>query len=175
MQDSGFVAQGQMVDYALGYARMGWRVFRLTASKTPFKGSRGFKDATVDEDVIRQWWTETPHANIGLATGYAGPDLPNIIVVDCDGDVGLEEFKRIFGTDGISKTLTAKTPHGWHFFFLCPPGTRMRTSIAKRKKSGDPGVDIKADKAYVVLPPSVSISGTNYIWGNWGVLPQGML
>jgi hypothetical protein len=158
---------------------MGWWVFRLSAgTKLPVKGSHGFKDATVDTEVITRWWTETPNANIGLATGYHPPDwelgIPgiNIAVIDCDGEGGLEEFKAVCkqwcGTT-IPRTLTARTSNGWHFYYNIPLGTRLRSNNAKRAHKGAPGIDLKADNGYVVLPPSVNAkTGFVYEWVNWG-------
>lgn len=59
--------------------------------------NRGFKDATLESDVIRKWWGRWPAANIGIATGA----LSGIIVLDIDprhgGDLGLEAFEADHG------------------------------------------------------------------------------
>lgn len=156
-----------MLAHALAYSRLGWRVFRLTGYKTPFKGSHGFKDATVDANVIAAWWgPDGP--NIGLATGWDGGGGPYIVVVDCDGESAVAEFKSVFG-GVIPRTLCAKTSRGWHFYFLVPADVRIKSQNAKRVKSGDPGIDVKADKAYVILPPSINAkNGFVYQWLNWG-------
>lgn len=69
---------------ALDYAKRGWPVSPVWECKggrcscgnpkcsSPGKHPRtshGVKDATTDADQIRKWWTEHPHANIGVATG----------------------------------------------------------------------------------------------------------
>ena len=39
--------------------------------------AHGCKDATTDPERIERWWTATPDANIGVATG-------SLLVVDLD-------------------------------------------------------------------------------------------
>lgn len=171
-----------MLDHAIAYARKGWKVFRLTGYKTPFKGSHGFKDATVDEDVIRKWFGSSASSayrriNIGLATGP-------IVVIDCDGPAALEEFKALCG-GVIPRTLAARTSNGFHFYFNAPSAEGgqvllLKSMNAPRKAKGDPGIDVKADKAYVVVAPSVNArTGFVYQWLNWGTeiaeLPESVL
>ena len=93
---------------ALHYAtQFGWRVFPLHSvdangcscgspactgtkpGKHP-RTARGCLDATTDPEQIRQWWTQWPDANVGVATGGG------LVVVDIDprhgGDDGLDEL-----------------------------------------------------------------------------------
>src|ERR1700751_3164619 len=59
------------IDHALKIARMGWPVFPVhPATKKPLVGG-GFKDATIDETVIHQWWGTFAKAMIGVPTGPA--------------------------------------------------------------------------------------------------------
>ncbi len=71
-----------MLEHALAYAGHGWAVFPLhsveagrcscgkgnckRAGKHP-RTPKGFKDASTDQAVIRQWWDNSPTANIGIA------------------------------------------------------------------------------------------------------------
>lgn len=165
-----------MIEFALQYAARGWRVFRLTGYKTPFKGSHGFKDGTTDAKVIERLWGEKPWANIGLATGFAGPPaagepaLAHIVVLDADGPGGLAELVeagRAHG--GVPRTLTAKTSKGWHFYFALPRSglVRLKKVTAPRLASGQDGLDVNADGSYVVAPPSVNAkTGFVYQWVN---------
>ena len=53
-------APNQLKLAALQYASAGCPVFPLAPnSKIPYKGSKGFKDATTDLGIIKQWWSET--------------------------------------------------------------------------------------------------------------------
>lgn len=139
-----------MREEALQYASRGWPVFRLTNYKTPFKGSHGHLDATTDRATIEQWWTEKPGACIGLATGQ-------LIALDPDGAGSLERLAAIGAPHGgWPRTLTAKTPRGFHIYYLAPQGVEIRSYNEPRKKKGDPGIDIKGRGGYTMLPPSKS-------------------
>ncbi len=79
-----------LVQAALYYAQNGWPIFPLTG-KVPFKDSKGYKDATMDEQQIRTWWTDHPTANIGLATG----ERSGVLVLDIDPPEGHFSLKEL--------------------------------------------------------------------------------
>ena len=126
-----------MLDAALAYAALGWAVFPLApGTKRPLiAGGGGFKAATRDAEQIRRWWTETPDANIGVATGK----VSGISVVDVDikpredkhGDETLRELtdkhgslrRRDAGEDTVRAALLAEN-HG-----------SRRRSTSRRSKS----------------------------------------
>lgn len=137
-----------LISAALYYAEHGLPVFPLQpGSKIPMKGSRGCKDATCDPDRVRAWWTVTPEANIGLATGHV------VDVVDIDGPAGQKSrvemwestFERI-DADAVAKVLTPR-PGGLHVYV---PTTGMGNSAGIA-----PGIDVRGTGGYVVAPPSV--------------------
>lgn len=149
-----------MLEAALQYGARGWPIFRLSGYKKPLKGSHGFKDATANQAEIEQAWTETPWANIGLATGA-------IVVFDADGPGGQAELEAICAPHGgIPVTLQAQTARGRHYFFMAPAGVVIKGLNSRRPKGHD-GLDIKASGGYVVLPPSVNkATGFVYRWAN---------
>ena len=149
-----------MRDHALNYALLGWKIFRLSRSKKPMKGSHGFKDATTDPAIIDAWFRETPQANLGFATG-------EIVVIDADGEGGIAKLKAMADQHGgLPPTLTARTPRGGlHLHYRCPPGVEVLSSNDLRAKTGDDGLDIKGRNAYVLLPPSRTDTG-RYEWIN---------
>jgi putative DNA primase/helicase len=70
--------------FALEYAARGWQVFPchfITTSGTCSCGEDcgsagkhpmtygGLNDATTDEQQIRDWWSQSPYANVGIRTG----------------------------------------------------------------------------------------------------------
>jgi putative DNA primase/helicase len=161
---------------ALSYAR---RKFRVVPIHTARNGScacskgrtceragkhpitqHGVKDATTKRDQIRRWWTTTPKANIGIATG----NKSGIIVLDIDprngGNKSLKRLKKELGP--LPDTVTARTGGGGrHLIFKYPPfAVRKDTS---GKKFGN-GVDILSDGCIMVAPPSHHASGERYRW-----------
>src|SRR5690242_19174472 len=70
MADGTSTRQNPLLAAALSYAARGWPVFALQPnSKIPFGGTHGARDATTDEQTIREWWERWPRANIGIAGG----------------------------------------------------------------------------------------------------------
>ena len=144
--------QPSMLGVALWYAERGLRVFPLQPGrKIPFGGSRGCHDATTDADRIRAWWTNTPDANIGLATGHL------VDVVDIDGAPGqksrVEHWEDLFGRiddDALAKVLTPR-PGGMHIY-VPATGDGNAAGIV-------PGVDYRGAGGYVLAPPSVIAPG----------------
>ncbi|WP_292605925.1 bifunctional DNA primase/polymerase [Nocardioides sp. REDSEA-S30_B4] len=142
-----------LMSSALWYASHDIPVFRLLAGrKHPFPGSHGLKDATTDLDQIRAWWSRTPEANIGLATGH------KFDVVDIDGPLGqksrAEHWDSVFATidaSQIAKVLTPR-PGGMHIY-VPATGDGNGAGIA-------PGVDYRGQGGYVVAPPSVIPAGS---------------
>lgn len=135
-----------LLQAALWYAQNGYPVFPLApGSKIPMAGSRGFLDATVDEAQIRLWWTETPDANIGLATA-------GLAVIDFD--VG-ETWSNSPGVQSmiLSTPMRQRTPSGGlHVVFKQPAGAGWRISASVLADK----VDVRADGGYIVAAPSVT-------------------
>jgi len=150
------MARQNLVGEALQYGARGWRVFPLTRSKVPFKGTHGHLDASSDGATVEQMFAEHPGANVGLATG-------DLVVFDADGLAGTEKFKAL----GAPKTLIARTPRGGlHFYYRAPPSVTIRCHNDPRAEKGGPGLDIKGEGGYVLLPPSADRQGRQYQWAN---------
>jgi hypothetical protein len=145
-----------LLEAALSYARAGFPLFPAKLDKSPLT-EHGFKDASRDEDKIRAWWAKWPQASIGIPTG-AGT---GIVVLDEDprhgGTESLEQFVKEHGAllDGpVSRTGGG----GRHFFFRHPGGNVPNAEGIR------PGLDVRGDGGYVVVPPSPHKSGTPYSW-----------
>lgn len=125
----------------------------------------GVKDATTDKERIRSWWRAAPESNIGLATGEAS----GLVVVDLDGEEGMRAWEQLLvGRDPIN-TLTSVTGGGGrHLFFRRPGGVEIRNSARKL----GPGIDVRGDGGYVVVPPSKTEG--RYRWLVRGVKPAPM-
>ena len=141
------------LESALAYARRGYRIFPVKPmGKMPLT-SMGFKEASVSEAIITNWWKEWPEANIGLP----GPE--GLVVVDVDGDEG----RQVLAAEDLSlpSSVWAITPRGSHHWYSMPEGQE-----ASPKVGLFPGIDIRAFGSYVVAPPSYGPDGVMYEWRN---------
>lgn len=146
----------ELLTAALGYAEAkSWPVFPVRPDKTPWIAT-GFKGATRDPRLIRDWWRRYPEAGIGFAV----PE--GVLVVDVDPRNG--------GSlpEGLPQTRTASTrSDGTHAYFMVPAGLSFVGQAAK-------GVDLKGPgKGYVLLPPT-----PGYTWvraGAMAALPQSFI
>jgi bifunctional DNA primase/polymerase-like protein/uncharacterized protein DUF5906/CHC2-type zinc finger protein len=158
---------------ALQYAKQGWAVLPLHSAangkcschkescRTPGKHPRtinGVNDATKEESTIREWWTQWPDANIGLATGK----VSGRVVLDIDvkkgkqGDVSLQNLVKQH--QALPETLQAQTPTGGYHFVFKAPAVPMGSPNGVR-----PGIDILTDGRYFVAAPSM-INEQPYQW-----------
>lgn len=149
-----------MLVAACTYARAGIFVFPIRpGQKQPPLTVHGFKNATINEAQIISWWTETPTANIGIATGVSG-----LVVIDHDprndpkGE-SLRKFEQLVGPALWETAIVATPSGGRHFYFRCPEG---QTFPSGNNVLG-PGLDIKSAGGYVVAPPS-ELSHGAYAW-----------
>jgi hypothetical protein len=145
-----------LLSAALDYARRGWPVIALLPRAKEPLTKHGVKDATTDPEIIRSWWRRYPSANIGIATGAAS----GVFVVDIDGKQGGETIDAIEHEYGpLPHTVSQLTGRGMHWLF-------HRNGVAIPNSAGrlGPGVDIKGDAGYIVVPPSVHPSGKRYEW-----------
>lgn len=132
---------------ALRLANLGYRVFPLVEkTKKPYT-EHGFQDATTDEDVICEWWSTWPNANVGVAT-------EGLIVIDVDPhDDGTrndwaDDMERL---SDLMMSAASMTPRGGsHFWFRLPNGFDVKCSAGKIA----PHVDVRTNGGYVVAPPS---------------------
>ena len=168
------MSDNQLLKVALGYAERGWYIFPLHSvdgglctcgkpdccdqGKHP-RTRHGYKDATQDATQLRHWWQRWPGANIGAATG-AVSDFFALDVDDKDKVKGSESLQHITNVHGaLPRTLTSITGNGRQFFFR-HPGYKVKNSTSQIA----PGLDVRGDGGYVVLPPSRHLTGAQYRW-----------
>jgi len=158
-------------DHAREYAAKGLSVLSLhsihdggctcpeaSSCKRPGKHpmtKHGVKDATTNLEIIKRWWNEWPSANIGVATGRA-----SFYVLDIDpkhgGDDSLARLEEKYGK--LPSTHVSHTGGGGrHILFKSDKKIGNRTGIK-------PGLDFRGEGGYVVVPPSVHVSGEYYKW-----------
>jgi hypothetical protein len=160
----------ELLTAALDYATRGWYVIPLhdvtqgycscgtPQCDAPSKHPRIYdwtSTASIDPAQIRHWWTQWPHANVGILTG----ERSGLAVLDVDprngGALALEDLTQSYGPlpDTPMVISGGKGPH--HYFGLDGP---------LRKFDPGPGLNLQADGAQVVAPPSLHQSGNRYAW-----------
>lgn len=137
------------LDQALYYAeKLRWSVIPAGENKIPLIEWKKYQTTRATKEEITEWFTKNPKANIGIVTG----EISNLIVVDIDPRHG--------GTDKeLGKVITVKSKTGgagWHYFFQYEEGIQNHTGVK-------PGIDVRAEGGYVIVPPSISTAG-EYEW-----------
>jgi hypothetical protein len=121
----------------------------------------GLHDATTDPAVIESWWRNSPHANPALRTGLR-PNGAGVIVLDIDpdhhGDNGLARLVAAHGP--LPATLEVVTGGGGRHLYFAHAGPPVPNSAGRL----GPGLDIRGDGGYVLVPPSVHAAGGRYRW-----------
>ncbi len=166
---------------ALSYASMGWSVLPLygvietaqgfacrckagSKCKSPGKhplARNGLDDASAEPEVIRDWFSAWPDANIGVACGNSG-----FVAVDVDprngGDMTLQELLDEHGE--LPSTIVQLTGgDGLHYLF------HQEVAASLPGKLGA-GIDLKSN-GYIVVEPSQHVSGRTYQWAD-GKMPD---
>lgn len=162
-----------MLSAAIAYAKKSIAVFPCRPRDKRPATEHGCKDATLDLAQVEAWWQAEPQANIGVATGA----ISKIFVADIDGIDAEAELRKLERQHGeIPETVTSITGRGRHLFFRMPPDISVRCSAGKL----GPGLDIRGDGGYVLVPPSIHPSGRAYAWsvdsaGAFADAPQWLL
>jgi putative DNA primase/helicase len=137
---------------ALKYADFHWDVFPLAPETKEPLTPNGFKNATIDSEIINGWWEKWPSANIGLACGMSG-------VIALDGDpLHYTDETRAFLADLEENHPTARqvTPTGGHHYvYMLPQGVTLNNSSG----SLPPGIDVRVNGFIVLSPSTVTYSG----------------
>ncbi|QNE19688.1 bifunctional DNA primase/polymerase [Kribbella qitaiheensis] len=173
----------EILTAALKTAERGWRVFMLGRSKRPVANCdtcrtatdhdpatcghltcHGFYAATTDPARIAAIVAAVPRGQLAVRTGA----VSGLLVVDVDpahgGNVSLS---RMVVDQLVPRTLHVVTGSGGAHLYYRHPGQ----SVPSRPMPGRPGIDIKADGGYVVLPPSIHHrTGLRYRWSSTGGL-----
>jgi hypothetical protein len=149
------------LDAALLLASQGYPVFPCGRNKRPaLRNGHGFHDATTEPDAIRRMFGmagELVGAPTGAVTGFD--------VLDLDYRNGASEWETA-NAHRLPETRIHRTQSGGrHYLFAHAPGVRNTAGKIA------PGIDVRGDGGYVVLPPSdgYSIEADAEIaeWPDW--------
>lgn len=139
----------ELHEAAIEYARNGFPVFPCVPNGKAPACANGFRDATLDESQIDEWWSKMPMANIGTE-----PERTGHCVLDVEA-TGLEAWDGIQANNGHVRTFANSTPRGGrHFWFRgsLPPRVRLFNGY---------DIDTRGRASYVLLPPSI-VAGKLY-------------
>ncbi|MDZ7754458.1 MAG: AAA family ATPase [Gammaproteobacteria bacterium] len=134
---------------ALELAEAGKPVFPANpADKSP-RILRGLLAASTDPDTLRAWGARWQGAAVGMRTGAAS----GVWVLDVDKKRGLDGDEALFALQAehgpLPEPFEVLTPSGGRHLYFQHPGHTVRTCSGLR-----PGLDVRGDKGYVLVPPS---------------------
>ncbi|HZY06797.1 MAG TPA: bifunctional DNA primase/polymerase [Ilumatobacteraceae bacterium] len=151
-------------DAAIKLAQRGYRVFPCRYGTKLPATTNGFHDASHDPQTVKAWFGGNRLFNLALATGRQ-PNRLNVVVFDLDvkGEHnGIDSWERACqegGTDPYYGLRIHATPTGGLHLFMDGGALDVRCMT-----NFLPGVDVRADGGYVLLPPSVILDrGTGEI------------
>lgn len=136
------------------YHDIGFSTIPLRAKdKKPFMAWLKYQETRATPEEINLWTKKYKNNNVAILTGM----ISGIIVLDIDGEEGWQYLKE----HGYSLPVTPRaqsSPGKAHIYFQHPGGS-VRTKVNTTLK-----IDVKGDGGYVVAPPSIHPSGSQYIW-----------
>lgn len=152
-----------LLDAAREYHALVLSVIPVARTKIPFVKWDEFQTERTHPDQIDEWWTRWPDANVGVVTGA----ISGLVVLDADGAEGLASLKTLNPPATTWLQKTGRLEGGWQLF-LRHPGE----GVTIPNRAGLlPGLDVRGDGGYVVVPPSCHTSGQRYTWLTppWGM------
>jgi hypothetical protein len=131
------------LDAALKLARHGVQVFPCGADKVPLvKLGSGFKDATTEPDLIKEWWSKWPDALVSVRTGIKFV----VLDIDCAKHV---EAAQWYGKVNLPLTRTHVTRSGGRHL-LFQPNEYFRNTASRICR----GVDTKGINGCAIWWPA---------------------
>ncbi len=143
-----------MLENALKYASLGFKVFPTREGlKTPAT-TNGFKNASGEESAIKGWWSNGQKFNIAIPTGKVN----GIFSLDIDCKKGKNGFLWLEQQGEIPNTVEFKTPSGGKQYIFKLPDFYVGCNSDVLAD----GVDIRGEVGYFVAPPSHCIKTEHY-------------
>lgn len=160
-------------EWAQQYVACGWSVLPLhhrlpKLRKAPMGKfvKSGFYDASNKPEEVASWWQQEPLANIGVVTGK----VSGLVVIDVDGDPGMATLAdwdskgHKLPSEPLVSTSNRLDRKSYALWFKYPSNVGPAGYIRSSVSSLGPGIDVRADGAYQVAPPSYHMTGSFYQW-----------
>jgi putative DNA primase/helicase len=112
---------------------------------------------------VLEFFKTNSDANYGIITGSAS----GLVVLDVDGKKGRASLRKMKKMHGPLKTVTVKSPRGYHLYFRTDAAGLIRNSAGKL----GPGLDIRGSGGYIVGVGSVNAEGARYRYAE-GLSPK---
>ncbi|MFN8007532.1 MAG: bifunctional DNA primase/polymerase [Terriglobia bacterium] len=122
----------------------GFSIIPVRIDKRPFFSWKQYQQKTAPIETLRAWNEKYRPMSWAIVTGK----VSDVIVIDCDGENGLETLKQLGNRPHI------KTGSGGAHLYIKYPGHPVLTLNGKTKvELGDryPGTDIRADGGYAIV------------------------
>ncbi len=146
--------------YAEEYARLGLPVIMVKKKAKESAQMDWVNTATTDPAVAHEWWKGNNRLfNIGIVMG----DRAGIIDIETDthgetdGEDSLKAYMEKAGADLPNTWMFKSGSGGIHRLFRCDTPVSSGAGIL-------PGVDVRANGGYAVVPPSIHPNGNFYEW-----------
>ncbi|MFL5328567.1 MAG: bifunctional DNA primase/polymerase [Gemmataceae bacterium] len=148
------------LEWARTYTELRWPIIPLVGKVPAVRGWRDFRVTAAD----LEYWFKTRRCNIGLRTGESG-----YIVVDTDS-TDAENWAASHLPETPMRALTGTGSR--HRYYRTPKCREIRN---KQGWNGIPGLDVRGQGGYIVLPGSIHpLTGKPYEWEAGFSLPQGL-
>lgn len=149
--------QNPTLQRALALVARGFPVLPLVPGGKKPLTKHGFHEASTDAGKVRGWWAWRPDANLGIPTGAPS----GFVVVDLDTKKdknGPATFQGLLDRHGGSPPpFRVRTPSGGQHLYFRHPGGNVYVPCSVEELG--PGIDVRADGGYVVVPPSRTDEG----------------
>ena len=123
---------------------------------------KDFRKTIRTTDAAEHMWNFCAKANISAPTSKK---YNNWIVIDIDvkkGIDGVGKIRELISANKLSLPETAVSRSGsggFHCYYR-----NIKDSTVASSDGRSLGIDIRAEKAYIILPPSIHFSGNQYSW-----------
>ena len=151
-----------LYDEACKAIDLGWTIIPLSISgKVPLNDWKKYQTEPTTQEEVEEWFLEGAPTtsgrrvevfNLALVTG----SISGLIVLDCDNEDAVAYAKK----HNLVSPIAVKTTRGMHYYWKHPlHGKKFANKVGgvARDWVDIPGLDLRGDGGYVVMPPSIKL------------------